>query len=307
MLLHDYSPALKYGAKILPSEIVSPMAVGNVWYVNGCNEGGFADGNDDNIGNEIDHPFATIKKALTMCTNYHNDYIVILDYWQPTGEDWPIEINKDTVNIVSLQTMAGFPMGGPMIPWAIIYASGSHAAFYVNANNVFVQGLQIYAGTTGYACVTFGNKGFIQFDKCRFDQGTYGFHSVSPYEVDVGLSVTDCFFQNGLASGGIYLNSDPAHCYIAHNHFDRLAGIAIRVAGGSGTVIEDNVIACASETSGLGITLSGGTARCTVAHNFAGYGVETDGTVPYRDLSTSTNNAWIANYYGASLVTPATV
>jgi hypothetical protein len=300
MLLREYIPALRYGAKLLATDVSGPNAIGNVWYVNGCNEGGFANGNDANAGDEIGAPLATIKAALAKCINYHNDYIVVLDYWQPSGETFPIDVNVDTVNIVSLATLSGFPMGGPMIPWAIIYTLGNYAAMDINANNVFIQGFQFYAGSASYPCITFNGKGFIHIDKCRFNVGNYGILSESGGEVDVGLSVTDCYFQNGLGAG-IYLNSDPAHCYIARNHFDRLTGVAISVVGGAGTVIEDNTIALNGDTSGLAITLGAGVTRATVARNYCGYGEETGaaGAKPYKDSSTITGNAWMMNYYGS--------
>jgi hypothetical protein len=299
MLLREYIPALRYGAKLLATDVSGPNAIGNVWYVNGCNEGGFADGNDNNTGDDITCPFATIKEALSHCINYHNDYIVVLDYWQPTGEDFPINVNVDTVNIVSLMTLSGSPMGGPMIPWAIIYASGTNSAIDINANNVFISGFQIYAPSASYPGVTFNGKGFIHFDKCRFNVGNYGILSESGAECDVGLSVTDCWFQKGLGAG-IYLNSDPAHCYIARNHFDRLTGVAISVVGGAGTIIEDNTISLNGDTAGLAITLGASVSRAMVARNYCGYGDEDGGAgvLPYSDAGTITNNAWTMNYYG---------
>ena len=72
-LANQYIPALKYGAKVLPSEIANfGMATfGNVYWVDADN------GADTNAGDTAATAFKTITKAMAIATTNNNDVIML--------------------------------------------------------------------------------------------------------------------------------------------------------------------------------------------------------------------------------------
>jgi pectate lyase len=253
------------------------------------------------------HPLLTITKALSLCVNDRNDYIILLDYYQPSGETWPISVNKSLVNIIGLPCILGGPFGR-YTPWVVGVASGTNKPFMdIVANNVFIQGIGMYASDTGAACITMDDgASTVHIDSCRFNQGTYGVH-LTDGDTGYGIHISNCWFQAGLASGGIYINDDPAHNFIRDNYFDQLAGPAISVAGGAATVIEGNRIVLASGYSaGAGITLGGSAAARHFVHDNYAYRAKVTGASgnnPFVDTSTAGN--WGLNYYGITVTQPA--
>ena len=82
MYLHDFSPALKYGAKILPSEIAGMLGlpyVGNVYYIDPTN------GADTHSGLSQDDAFKTLYAAYNATTNNNHDVIVLTPGGVGTG------------------------------------------------------------------------------------------------------------------------------------------------------------------------------------------------------------------------------
>lgn len=78
-LANDYVPALKYGAKILPQEILGGGLglpyVGNIYYVDP------SAGSDSNAGDAPDNALATVAAAYALCTSGNHDVVLI----NPTG------------------------------------------------------------------------------------------------------------------------------------------------------------------------------------------------------------------------------
>jgi hypothetical protein len=115
---------------------------------------------DDGVGNDgvntggqlPDEPFLTITKALSECTSAKNDFIFILNYYQATGETWPISISKGQVHIIGI----GYTSG----PWNWVQPTGDTAAFSLTSGSdgVEIAGLEIGAGAThaGIEIVTGG-------------------------------------------------------------------------------------------------------------------------------------------------------
>jgi hypothetical protein len=290
------------------AEAALPPMRGNVYYVNGfgVSVGGNETPNDSADGT-FKSPLATITEALARCSNDRGDFILVSDYYQPSGETWPISVNKSLVSIIGLSSALGGSWGG-FCPWPIIQTSGSNAAFDIVTMNVLIANLGIYAGTASQACITMDEgASVVRVDRCRFNQGTYGVHLTSG-DTGYGIEITNCFFQNGLASGGIYFNDDPAHCLIQGNHFDRLAGPAISIVQGAGGRILDNYIGLAAGYSaGAGITLAAGVNRYYVDGNHASIGnvAGSSGNLPYVDAGTvATQNNWGLNYYGVTASQP---
>jgi len=74
--LKDYVPALQYGAKVLPSEILGGGATvfGNAWYVD------YTNGSDSDTGDAPDHAFKTIQAAHDVATTNNHDVIYLSAY-----------------------------------------------------------------------------------------------------------------------------------------------------------------------------------------------------------------------------------
>lgn len=282
----------------------SLVGAGEVFFVNGAGSavGGGETPSDGNEGTK-DQPFATITKALSQCVNDRGDVIYVLDYYQPSGETWPISVNKSLVSILGLPSAIGGMFGG-FATWNVAVASGNYPVFDIVANNVLISGFQLYAGTASYACVTMDDgASVVRIDRCRFCRGTYGVHLTAD-DTGYGIEITNCHFIQSLATGGILINDDPAFCRIAGNYFDRIGGVAISVVSGAGHVIENNYIALGANTNGYAITLGTGVNRAWVNGNHCGYGIENGTTTPYLDDGTVNDNSWGTNYFGSAVDDP---
>lgn len=76
-LVNNYIPALRYGAKILSSEVLgsgTPFTFGNTFYVD------YDNGDDNNNGQTPNTAFKTVAYAYSQTTNNNNDVIVLSAY-----------------------------------------------------------------------------------------------------------------------------------------------------------------------------------------------------------------------------------
>jgi hypothetical protein len=165
-----------------------------VYYVNGTSWG---DGDDTNSGLRPDDPFMTLTHAIDQCTDERFDTIVVVDIWQPTGEAWPIVVDKRNVSIVGAR-------GGTYNPWPCIRATGDTAVFEVRAGGVRIIDFHLEAGAT-HACIEFG--GAAQPERvgvygCYFNAGTYGI-DIGVNEASFGIQIDGCYFATYLTAGGI--------------------------------------------------------------------------------------------------------
>jgi hypothetical protein len=283
-----------------------PLGVGNVFWVNGTGSvvGGNAGSSNSNDGLTPQTPLLTIKAALAKCVNAHNDVIIVTDYYQATGEDWPISVNKSNVSIIGLQSVLGGPVGTASHPWTYVNAVGAYPAFDIVASAVTISGFDISAGTAAAPCITFDDGiDTVTIDSCRFTLGTWGVELASG-DMAFALTVSNCFFSSGLATGGIYINDDPAFCVIVGNIFNRLTN-AISIVNGSGHQILDNLIApSANGGNGLAILLATACNACFINGNHVGYGAELGTTFPYQDDGTVNDNGWGWNTFGQNAVAP---
>lgn len=268
----------------------------NVYYVNGVTwANGFAAGNDGNSGLSIDDPLATLTKALSLCTDEGNDAIILLDFWAPTNETWPIAVDKSNVSIFGIQHH--FMQG-----WIWLY-SASAACMDITGSNVYIEGLNFYPSASK-ACVTMDDGAQrVWLNKCGFHVGTCGV-DLDADDTSSGIEITNSFFSASLSAGGIDVDDDPAFMHIAGCHFDRLTGDCINISAGAGHRIVDNTFALKANTQGLAITLQTGVARAFVSGNHAAYGVAST-TSPYDDEGTVTTNNWGLNYLGGTAIDPA--
>ena len=106
MLARDYIPALRYGAQIMPSEIVGGgMTVfGKAWYVDPTN------GDDNDTGETPDHAFASISAAVDAATSNNHDVIFLSAYAAHTQTSM-LTITKNRLHFVGCDLRTGIGMG----------------------------------------------------------------------------------------------------------------------------------------------------------------------------------------------------
>jgi hypothetical protein len=265
-----------------------------VHYVNGITwTNGFAEGDDGNQGDIISKPLATLTQALSLCTNEGNDAIVILDFWAPTNETWPIAVDKTLVSIYGVGKK-------PLWSWAQMY-SASDVVLDITGSHVLIDGLG-FTPASGSPCVTFdGGCNEVWINGCDFHSGTTGIKLASG-DMAHGLVITNNHFFAALSAGGIDIDDDVVQTLIQNNIFGRLAGDAINVNLANTGYILDNTFAIPSNGQGLAVTLQTGTSAFMVDRNHALYG-EVTSTSPYHDEGTSTTNGWGLNYLNLTAIT----
>lgn len=284
---------------------IAPGA-GNVYYVYGI-DGGI--GADTNTGLTPAEPLLTLTAALAKCTSGNQDYIIVMDYWQPTGEVWPITITKNNVHII------GYDGGGTQMP--IITPTGDTAGVLVAADRIEIARMCINGGAT-HGCIEndptggAGRWGTLIRD-CWFSVlGTAqdGIRNVGDGD-NVYLTVKRCRFGFAITRDGIRIEFNATRCQIGTpwgdgNLFDRVAGIGVNVTGNAADVgIYNNIFVLPSDTAGKAITLSAGTAGSAIFGNHANFGDADMVANPYTDGAAGDSNTWGLNYKGVTATLPA--
>ena len=270
--------------------MIPGAGLGNVFYNDGVN------GLNANDGLTPQTPKLTLTASLAQCTNDMNDTILVLDYWQPAGETWPVSINKSKVNIIAVPS-------GSFSPWAVVDSAGDFACFSIAADDVIIRGFSFHAGATHGGIEFAGAKARMGIYDCYFATGALGIWSEAG-GIEQGLEVGNCFFQQSLTAQGIYINDDPAFIKLHDCVFDRVQGVAIEVVQGGAPQILNNVIALPSNTAGMAITLGATVYRAIVNGNSANYGDTDMGNIPYTDGAGAGANSWLLNYQGTTAVQP---
>jgi len=106
-----------YESLAIRSSLLQQGGGGEVFFVNGY--GGL--GNDNNNGRTPDQAWSTLTYALSQCVADRGDIIVVLNYWQPAGEIWPILVDKNLVHIIG--------MAQPNLPYSAIHPPADTACF----------------------------------------------------------------------------------------------------------------------------------------------------------------------------------
>lgn len=93
--LHNSIPGLRYGQKILPSEIIGydGYIFGNTYYVDATN------GNDNNPGTTPDKAFATVAKANDAMITNNNDVVYLSGYATHTLTEM-LDVSKNRVHFI---------------------------------------------------------------------------------------------------------------------------------------------------------------------------------------------------------------
>ena len=269
---------------------------GNIWYVHGMDAG---IGDNANDGRSPSSPFLTLTYAIAQCTAAAHDYIIVLDYWQPTGEVWPISVDVDNVHIIGAEGAGG--------QWPTVGPTGATAAISVAASYVEIARLTIHAGATSGCVENDGGAarwGTLLRD-CWFGvtgTGQDGYRNATadnPY-----LRIKRCRFGQGLTRDGVRIEFNATRSAIGEawgngNLFDRVGGIGVNVVGnGSEVGVFNNIFAIPANTAGAGVTLSAGSTNCLVISNIATFGDTDMGNNPYADGAAGGANTWGRNFRG---------
>ena len=266
-------------------------SLGATIYVDGCA------GSDSNSGHEPTHPLLTIAAALALCTNDHNDTIVILDYYSMES-DLAVTIEKSKVLLI------GSSGGSKDRSWTCLHATADTACLIVAASDVRIQNLYFDAGAAHGGVEFSGGVCRVGVYDCWFGTGAYGVYSTAG-DIAFSLEVGNCFFSQSLTSHSIYINDDPAFIYLHDNMFDQTQADAINVVQGGGGRIINNIIACGSDAQGTGITLGASVTRCLCAKNYANFGDADMAANPFEDGAAADTNHWMGNMKGITLIMPA--
>ncbi len=268
---------------------------GNVYYVDGT-------GPDTNDGLTVETPLASFTAALALCTNHHNDYIVVLDYWAAGTEVWPIAINKAMVSIV------GVPLAGGL--WPQVNPPGETAAFEIQHEGVEICYLSCNAGTTSGAIEWDGTaKWGGEIHHCWFGElGTAqdGIRPGGPY-----AKIWACRFGFGLSRDGVRVPANSTRGMVGvpglePNWFRGVGGVAINVISEfSQGGIFDNRISMLANTAGGAITLAGASADIHVDGNSASWGeTAVAHNNPYLDSAAVNSNEWGRNTWNEIVTVP---
>jgi len=277
---------------------------GKVLYVNGVD----GTGSNANPGTP-ESPLLTLTYALSLLTGGDNEYIFVQDYNNPTGETWPISVDKAMVHIIGVS--------GQGTQYPIITPPADTAGISIAADRVELANLCINGGAT-HGCIEndpgapTARWGLLVRD-CWFavlGSAQDGIRNVAASD-NVYLTVKRCRFGFAITRDGIRIEHNATRCMIGSpwgdgNLFDRVQGIGVNVVGNGADIgIFHNTFIIPANTAGAAITLSAGTAGAAIFGNKANFGDTDMGNNPYTDGAGAGSNHWGANYQGITLTQPA--
>lgn len=229
-LLHDYVPGLKYGAKILSSEILGGgNDFANVWYVDGDN------GSDSNNGSSPTAAFATVATAVSSDGVLAGDTIFVKARKVTAGGTDPVSYTENIIipatkpglRIIGMGT--GRTQGG--LPQLKVGATTTSPIITIRAAGVLIAGL----GINGIG----GTGGGILLDADASTKDAFGANILGcHFKNCVGTTATDCRTGGAInwsANGGSW------QVRIANNLFYKNVGDIV-LKGTSVSVPQDVVI-----------------------------------------------------------------
>ncbi|MFH0960806.1 MAG: hypothetical protein V1897_19145 [Pseudomonadota bacterium] len=185
--LRDYNSALKYGNRIYPEDLASPLTFsGHYFYVDGDH------GTDsDNAGTTIEKPFATIQKAIDSATAWDVIFVAAMDPDSDASdpgqyaEDLTIPYEKHGLSIIGVT-----PAGGTKLPYMGPKIKNATTALGNPLLHVYAAGVRLES---------------LQFN-CTRNSGTYGiwFDGITGYATiagSVGFTMVNCMIKNGGQTG----------------------------------------------------------------------------------------------------------
>lgn len=169
-LLQDYVPALRFGAKILPHEILGAgtTVFGNVWYVDADN------GSDSNVGNTPDTAFASIPAAVSAATTNNHDVIYLSANATHTLTEM-LSITKNRLHFIGTDMRGGFGIGARTKVYLGVTTAATDIATMQNTGvgNTF-HGIKFMNSNTvaeGIYCVAEGGE-YTVYSNCEFYKDT---------------------------------------------------------------------------------------------------------------------------------------
>jgi len=295
--------------------------IGRVYHIN--TEGAVYPGNDANVGLEYEHPLATITEALSRCVANRNDYILIHDYWRPTGETWPIVHNKLKAHIIGVAQRG--------LPYLVIHPEDDVDAFQLGSLGQYgsIEYLTIGGGATA-AGIEIGASG--QVDGFIISENVFGHRWFGTPLNGIRQQAADTRGGNGVVinrnhflgdwqgKGAITGNAIDMlvtgaldRCFyqlqILENWFHGISGVAINLSRDNGGEVLDNRFVTPDGANGEAISLLASCLGTMVDGNKSMSGMLAGGYTynPYRDLAVNTYNHWGQNHMGATLVEPVGV
>lgn len=178
--LRDYTPALKYGAKIMPQDIAGMIGlpyVGNIYYIDPIN------GLDTNGGKSQNNAFKTLAVAYAATTNNNHDVIVIVPGGPGTGEPYAtvetaaITWSNNLTHLVG--NVAGTPLSSrarvttataALSPFITISGQGNsfhNVQFLSNASTNYIA-VRVSGNRNHFANVHFANTNATAGDNAGF-------------------------------------------------------------------------------------------------------------------------------------------
>ena len=263
--------------------LIFDPGVGDLFYVDGTN------GSDANVGTDIDHPFATITKAVSVCTANKHDVVYVLSYPAAgnSGETWPIVVDKATTSII------GRMRGGRPAAWISAARAGEDTdAINVTASYVTLKNLEI-GGDTGDLCVqiTAGVTG-TRIEGCWIgassvcDDAQYGIGLSGDGDAPHTLILNNTFGPY-LTGAGIYMpgQKNMTRGFIVGNTFRKCGTYAMYFSGDGldiGGIMHNVVEADADDTTGYALYMSGtGNANTLIVGNRCYYSTQVMRYAPF--------------------------
>ena len=291
------------------------MWAGNIFWVNGIN----GVGSNTNAGTTRAAPFLTIKYALSQCVANQNDIIFIEDYWQPTGEDWPILVNKNGVHIIGLAQRS--------LPYPAISPPADTAAFELSSLGQYgsIENLVIGGGAS-HGCIEWGEEGQVDgflIKKCTFGHQWFS-ASLNGIRQDgaatrggYGNRIEKCTFMGDLAGEtgahlGKITGNAIAQLSVALPFFDleivdnvfKGCQRAINLLYTKDAVIEDNRFTVPDKASdGESIWLGAASFGCMINNNWSFNW--TGAALTYNPYYDDGDSHWGLNYRQGVSVMPA--
>lgn len=277
---------------------------GDVFYVNTAAKGGA----DTNTGTEPDEPLLTLTHALSLCTDDEDDYIFVMDYWRPTGETWPISVEKNGVHII------GVSRPGPL-PYPALHPATDVAAIQLTSSGQYIEiaGLTLGGGVS-HGGIDWLNEGQVDgawIHHCTFGHQWFGTPLSGIHQVATasrggyGNLIEDCLFMGDLANctGAITGNAiDLLGSVASYDLTVRRCMFKGCYIGINCTVVHngefvDNRFVCADAVDGEAISLLTACRGNFADGNRAANGGDAAMTKePYRDVAATNNNHWGVNY-----------